>query len=129
MLDVENFGRLDHTLINLVLGQPAQLEGESHVFVNRHVGVEGIILKNHRNVPILRRDVVDDPIPNPNLPPGNLLQPRDHPKSSRFPAAGWPDQHDKFLIGYGKVHRIDSFHTAGVQLGDVFKGYTCHGRQ
>jgi hypothetical protein len=47
-------------LMDLLLGHLPQLQPERHVLVHRHVRVQGVVLKHHRDVAVLRRDVVDD---------------------------------------------------------------------
>ena len=41
-------------------GDAAQLQAEGHVVVDAHVRVERVVLEDHRDVAVLRRDVVDD---------------------------------------------------------------------
>ena len=49
------------------LGDLAQLEAERDVVADRHVRVERVALEDHRDVAILGRDVVDDPVADPEL--------------------------------------------------------------
>ena len=50
------------------LGVLAELEAEGHVLVHRHVGVEGVVLEDHGDVAVFRRDVVDDPVADEDRP-------------------------------------------------------------
>ena len=54
-------GRGD-ALVDLVLRRASQLQPEAHVVVDRHVRVEGVVLEDHRDVAVLGRQVVDDPV-------------------------------------------------------------------
>ena len=60
VLEVEDPGRFLDPLVDLGLGDLAQLQPERHVVVDRHVRVERVALEDHRDVAILRGDVVDD---------------------------------------------------------------------
>ena len=68
MLDVEDFGGLLDLAVNLVLGDLAELEAEGHVLVDGHVGVEGVVLEDHGDVPVLGGQVVDQLVADVQLP-------------------------------------------------------------
>ena len=53
----------------------------------RHVRVERVALEDHRDVAILGRDVVDDPVADLEGPVGDLLEPGDHPQAGGLAAA------------------------------------------
>ncbi len=74
--DREHVRRLLDTLVDLRLGYLAQLETERHVVVDRHVRVQGVALEHHRDVAILRRDVVDTPVANVDRAVSDLFQSR-----------------------------------------------------
>jgi hypothetical protein len=57
--DVEDARGVVDALLDLVPGEFAQLQPERHVVEHRHVRVERVVLEHHRDVPILRRQVVD----------------------------------------------------------------------
>ena len=44
-----------------------QLQSEAHVLRHGLVRIERIVLKDHRNVSVFRREIVDDPLPDPDL--------------------------------------------------------------
>ena len=50
---VEHFRRVTHQLIDLVLGHFALLQTEGHIVVDSHMGVKRVVLKNHRDIPVL----------------------------------------------------------------------------
>ena len=58
-MDAKDVGRLPHTLVDFILGKLPHLQPESQIFPDVHVRVEGVVLKDHRDVPILGRDVID----------------------------------------------------------------------
>ncbi len=53
VLDLQNLGSLADALVDLVLGHLAQLQAEGHVLVNSHMGVQGVVLENHRDIAVL----------------------------------------------------------------------------
>ena len=54
--------------------------------------IQRVILKYHRDITILRRDVVDDAIPDPDFSLGNLFESGDHAQRGGFSTAGWSDE-------------------------------------
>ena len=76
-----------------------QPQAEGHVLENRHVRVERVVLKNHRDIAILRRHVVDELIADVDFARGRLLQPGDHAQGRALAAPRRPDQHDELAIG------------------------------
>ena len=50
---------LFHPPVNLSLGELPQFQAEGHVVVNVHMGIEGIVLKHHGDIPIFGRNIVD----------------------------------------------------------------------
>jgi len=50
--DAQDLRCLVNPLIDLRFWELPELEPKGHVFVNRHMGVEGIFLKNHGHIPV-----------------------------------------------------------------------------
>jgi hypothetical protein len=55
-------------------------------------------LEDHRDVAILRRDVVHEPLADEDVPAGLLLESRDHPERGRLAAARGSDEHQELLV-------------------------------
>ena len=86
--DVENAGSVVDPLLDLGLGEFAQLEPERHVFGDRHVRVERVVLEHHGDVAVLRRQVVDHGPADRDFAVGDLLQARNHPQCGALAATG-----------------------------------------
>jgi hypothetical protein len=74
--------------------------------------VERVVLEHHRDVAILRRQIIDDLPANADLAGGNFLKAGDHAQGRALAAAGRPHQHDEFVVGDIKVNRAYSFDIA-----------------
>ena len=85
--DAEDACGVDHPLLDFRFGKFPQLEPKSEIVVDAHVRVERVILKNHRDVAVFRRDSVDALFADVNVAFRNLLQSRDHSECRRLPAA------------------------------------------
>src|SRR5262249_21411638 len=76
--DIENARGMLDARANFRLRKLAQSQAERHVLEGRHMGVERIILEYHRNVAILRREIVDELAADENVARCHLLKPGDH---------------------------------------------------
>ena len=150
LADAEDFGRVAHAPVDLAplragllpmsvrhqeahrvvprAELAAEQQPERHVLVDRHVRVEGVILKDHRDVAVLGRDAVDDALANANRPRGDVLEPRDHPQRRALAAAGGADEHDEFAVADLKADVIDGLHVARVDLAHVLEDDFRHDR-
>ena len=152
--DVQDLGSLLDLAVNLVLGNLLELERESHVLVDRHVGVEGVALEDHGDIAVLGGDVVHDLAVNEQLALADLLKTSHHAQRRGFAAAGGADQHDELLVLDIQVELLDSndaplcdlevdlllldrglallgllfllVAAVGIDLHDVLQGYSCH---
>ena len=118
-LDAELTGRLRDPAIALVLGNAAKLQREFEIRAGRLVRVERVVLGDHRDVPILRRDVVHDPVTDPDLSGGDLLESGDHSKQRALAAARRTDQDEKLAVRDLQRAAADGMRAARVDLFDV----------
>ena len=84
--------------VDLVLRGLAQLQTESDVLVDGHVGVQSVALEDHGDIAVFRGDVVDQTAADVHFALGNLLQASDHTQGGGLAAARGADQDDKFLV-------------------------------
>ena len=83
------------------------LQPELEVLADGHVRIERVVLEHHRDVPVLRRHVVDDPLADADLAAGDVLEPRDHPQRGRLAAARRPDEDHEFAVPDLEVQVLD----------------------
>jgi hypothetical protein len=66
-----------HPFFDLLGGKFAYLEPVSDVFVHRHVGEHGIVLKDHARIPQIRRNIIDQFPAQPDIALILPVKPRD----------------------------------------------------
>src|SRR5262249_33398056 len=129
LLDLEDLRRAVDTLLNLLLGHLVELEAEREVVLDRHMRIERVALENHRDVPFLRRQVVDDAVADPELAVGDLLQPGDHAKRRRLAATRRADENHQLAVVDREVEVEDGLRPVVVDLLDVRELDLRHGPQ
>ena len=92
--------------VDLGLGDLAQLQAEGEVVAHRHVRVERVALEDHRDVAILRRDIVDDSVADVEVAAGDLLEPGEHAQAVVFPQ---PDGPTRTMNSPSPISRFRSF--------------------
>jgi hypothetical protein len=85
------------------------------------VGVERVVLENHGDVAVLRRDIVHSAVPDEDVAAGDFLEARNHPQGGRFATARWSHEHDEFLVLDFEVEVSDSGGFAAFFGGVVFE--------
>ena len=126
LLDAQNLRRFANQLVDFVLRLLAQLQTKRHVVVHGHVRIQRVVLENHRDIAVLRRNVVDQTVADVQLTFGNLFKTRDHAQRRGLTAAGRTDQNDKLLILDVQAEIGNSRNVAGIDLVDVVELQTCH---
>ena len=69
----EDVGSSFDPALNFTLRGPTQLEREGHIFINRHVRIEGVVLKHHGDIAVFWRHIVHQAITNINFPCRDVL--------------------------------------------------------
>ena len=90
LADAQQLGGFLHLAVDLRLRGLAQLEAERHVVVDAHVRVERVVLEHHRDVAILGRHVVDDPVADEDAAVGDLFQAREQRRLVVLPQPDGP---------------------------------------
>ncbi len=127
MRDVQNAGGLLHALVDLRLGEPAQLEREGHVLVDGHVRIERVVLEDHRDIAIFRHDVVHDAFADLDGSFGDFFESGDHSECGAFATTGRTDKDDELAVCDVDVHAFDGADVAGIDFADALKNDLCHG--
>ena len=96
--DIEDTSGLFDLSLDLFLRHLAELQTERHVVEHGHVRVQSVVLEHHRDISVLRSDVVDELVSDEELALGDLLKTSDHTKSGGLSAAGRTDENDELLI-------------------------------
>src|SRR5690606_7593676 len=112
VFDAQDPGRLLHPPVDLVLGELAELQAEGHVVVDVHVRVEGVVLEDHGDVPILGRDIVDQGVTDVDVPLGDLLQASHHAEGGGLAASRRAHQNHELTVGNVDVGVLDGHHIA-----------------
>ena len=74
------------------------LQSKGHILIHRHMGIQGVILEYHGQIPVLRLHHVHQAVVDPQFTGRNFFQSRDHPQGSGLSAARGPHKNDQLLI-------------------------------
>ena len=96
--DAEHLGGLGDLLIHDVLRHLLQPQRERDIVVDGHVRIQRVVLEDHRDVSVLRLQIVHDLPVDLHGALGNFFEPRDHAERGALAAAGRADEHDELLI-------------------------------
>ena len=126
LLNAQDLSSFTNQLVDLVLRLLAQLQTERHVVIHGHVRIERVVLENHRDVAILRSNVIDQTVADVELALRDLFKARDHAQGGGLTAAGRTDQNDELLILDVEAEVGNGSNIARVDLVDVIKLQACH---
>ena len=127
VLDLQDLGSLVNAAVDLVLRGLAQLQTESDVLIDGHVGVQSVALEDHGDVAVLRGDVVDEAAADVHLALGDLLQTGDHAQGGGLTAARGADEDDELLVLNLEVEIGDRRSSStGVDLVDMLAADRSH---
>ena len=113
-------------LLDHVPSAPAQPQAEGDVVGDRQVRVERVVLEHHRDVALLRREVVDDPAADRDRPVRDLLEPGDHPQRGRLAAARRADEHEELAVANLEREVVDRLDAVLVDLVDLVEHHVSH---
>ena len=125
--DLERLGRLADPSRDLLLRELPVPQPEREVVLDRHVGIERVVLEHHRDVALLRRQVVHDPVADPDLAFADLLEPREHPERRRLAAARRSHEDHELAVLDLEIEILDGPGAVVVDLRHAVIGDLCHG--
>ena len=111
--------RLDLGLDLLVRHPAAQAEREGDVLEHREVGVEGVVLEDHRQVAAARSLVVDALAGDEHVAGRDVLQSHDHPQQRGLATSRRADEDHELPVGDVQAHVVDREEPVPVLLDDV----------
>ena len=106
LLDAEHGGCRDHLLLPLVLRYFLGFERENDILENRHMRVEGVVLKNHGDLSNARWQFVHYLIVDENLSRARPFEAGDHPQKRRLPATRGTQQHEELPLTSTEIDAI-----------------------
>jgi len=116
LVQSQHSGGIPDPPVDLLALDVAHLQSKRNVGVRRHVRVEGVVLEDHRDVAVLRWQVVDHAVAHPDLPARDVLEPGDHPEGGRLATAGGADEHDELAVPDLQIEAADSLGAVPVDL-------------
>ena len=106
-LEVEQLGGLENAGGALVLVDAGDLEREAHVLGDGHVRVERVVLEDHRDVAVLRRNVGDVAVADEDVAVVDLFEAGEHAQRGGLAAAGGADEDEELAVGDLEVELVD----------------------
>ena len=85
---------------------PRDPQREADVRRDRQIRVERVVLEDHRDVAVLRRDVGDVAVADEDLAGVDLLEPGEHAQRRRLARAGRADEHHELAVRDMQVERV-----------------------
>ena len=88
--------------------------------------IKRVVLENHGDVAVFRRDIVHQVPVNIKFTAGNIFQTGDHSQGGGLSAAGRTDEDDEFLIFNVKIHIMHGGILVIVYLFQILDQYFGH---
>ncbi len=121
---VEQRGGSLHRLSDIRLWQFAKVQAETHILRDRHMRIERIILENHRDIPVLRGNIIHDPAIEPNGSARQVLKTSDDSEQCRFTTSRATNQGNELAIIDLQINPVQDSDQA-VTLAKVDNLYIC----
>jgi hypothetical protein len=128
VLKTEQRRDLLHTAGDLALRRPANAESEAEVLLHVHVGIERVVLKDHRDVAVGRLEVSHVHTPDRDRPVRDFLEAGDHSQERRLSAARRADEHHEFAVCHRQRDVVDGPDSARELLRHMFELDRCHAK-
>ena len=126
VLEPDHLRDLADALLDLGLAQLLDLEPVRHVVVHAQVRVERVVLEHHRDVALLRRDVVDHRVVDHQLSLADVLEPREHSQGRGLAAARRTDQDHELPVPDLQIQGVNSLEAIVIDLRDAVERHARH---
>ena len=107
VLQAEQLGGFLDALLALGLGHVLHLQCEAHVVTHGHVGVQGVVLEDHRDVAVLRREVGHIALADEDRAGVDLFQACKHTKRGGLATARRADKDHELAVLDLEVQLVD----------------------
>ena len=117
----EHLGRLASLALALALRDASHPQSERDVLEHAQMRVEGVVLEDHGDVPILGREVVYDLAVEANRSRRHVLETGDHSERRRLAAPRRADEDDELALVDEEVERTHGLHAVFEDLGHLLE--------
>ena len=124
-LELDHVQRAFDAGFDLVFGQAARVQGEGEILGDRHVGEQGVVLKDQPDVAFVRFDRGHGPAVQPDFPAVGVLEAGQHLEAGGLAGPGRPQQRDELAARDLQVeilHRQGAAVVALVHLAEFDEG-------
>jgi len=105
-LEIQQLGCVLNAGGTVLFANTGDLQRKPHVFCHGHVGVEGIVLEDHRDIAVFRRDIGDISVTDEDAPIIDFFESCEHSQRRGLSAARRPDENKELAIFDPEVERI-----------------------
>ncbi len=126
VLQVECLCGFVYLAVDFVFRNLLQAKAERDIFIYSHMRIQRVVLEYHRDIAVLRGNVVNNAVADIQLTVADIFQAGDHAQGGRFAAAGRADQNDEFFVLNLKVQVGYNGYIAGINLFYMLKADACH---
>ena len=98
-LEAEHLGDLVHPTVAFCLRHARDAQRKGDVGRDREVRIERVVLEDHRDVTLLRREIGHLTLADPDAARVDLLEPGEHAQRCRLSGARRADEHEELAVG------------------------------
>src|SRR4029450_4158974 len=121
-VQIQDRGRAGHAVGDYRSLRLAQFQAEAHVVAHGHVRIQGVALEHHRDVAVLRIEIVHRLAVDRDRAGRDFLEPGEHSKKRGLAATRRADEDHELAVLDVEAHAVDDLRDAE-GLFDVLKGY------
>ena len=97
-LETDNLQHFRDTPVDFVFGLLGNSQAKGDVVIHIQMGKQGISLENRIDLPFVSGDVIHARTVEKHIAGGRRQKPADDSESCGFPAAGWAQKGQKFVV-------------------------------